>query len=75
MRAVAEFERVILRERQAEEIKLAKAKGVYLGRKALFGPEKIANMKQKIEDGIPKARIAWEMGACSDTHIIICVKI
>ena len=34
MGAVAEFERSILRERQAEGIRIAKTKGVYKGRKA-----------------------------------------
>lgn len=67
MGAVAEFERAILRERQAEGIKLAKARGVYRGRKALLTDEMVADMKQKIEAGIPKAKVAREMGISRDT--------
>src|SRR5712691_11411778 len=37
--AFAEFERELIRERQREGIALAKAKGVYKGRKKALGPE------------------------------------
>lgn len=41
MGAVAEFERAIIKERQAEGIRIARQKGVYKGRKAALTDEQI----------------------------------
>lgn len=59
--AVAEFERSIIRERQAEGIARAKARGVYKGRKPV-PDEKIEQARQLISQGVPKARVARELG-------------
>lgn len=60
MGAVAEFERSIIRERQAEGIKIAKTKGVYKGRKASLTYDQVEEVRLKIAAGIPKAKIARE---------------
>lgn len=67
MGAVAEFERAIIRERQAEGIRIARQKGVYKGRKAALTEEQIEEVRRKIADGIPKARIAREYKCSRET--------
>lgn len=57
--AVAEFERSILKQRQAEGISKAKAKGVYKGRKATIDRDRI---KQLSEEGLSTYKIAEVMG-------------
>ena len=59
--AVAEFERSIIRERQADGIARAKARGVYKGR-APVPDEKIGHARELIAQGIPKARVARNLG-------------
>jgi DNA invertase Pin-like site-specific DNA recombinase len=58
MGAFAEFERSIIRKRQAEGIAKAKAKGIYKGRKATIDTSSILNMKR---DGIGASQIAREL--------------
>jgi len=53
--AFAQFERTMIRKRQAEGIAKAKAKGVYAQRKRTINPDKV---KQLFEDGMSKAAIA-----------------
>lgn len=60
MGAVAEFERSIIRERQAEGIKIARQKGVYKGRKASLTNDQAAEARAKIIAGVPKAKVARE---------------
>ena len=67
MGAVAEFERAILRERQAEGIRNAKQKGVYKGRKASLTNDQMAEIQEKVAAGIPKARIAREYKCSRET--------
>jgi len=55
----AEFERNIIKKRQAEGIAKAKAKGVYKGTKKRIDREKARQMKA---DGYGTYRIAEEMG-------------
>lgn len=59
--AVAEFERSIIRERQAEGIARAKARGVYKGRSPI-PPDKIDRARELIAQGVPKARVARDLG-------------
>jgi DNA invertase Pin-like site-specific DNA recombinase len=54
--AFAQFERTMIRKRQAEGI--AKAKGVYAKRKRTVNPDKI---KQLFENGLTKAAIAKQL--------------
>ena len=60
MGAVAEFERSIIRERQAEGIKITKTKGVYKGRKASLTCDQVEEVRLKVAAGVPKAKIARE---------------
>ena len=53
--AFAQFERTMIRKRQAEGIAKAKAKGVYAQRKRTVDPDKV---KQLFDDGLSKAAIA-----------------
>lgn len=65
--AVAEFERSLIRERQSEGIALAKARGVYKGRKPSLSAEQVAEARQRVSDGIPKARVARDLGVSRQT--------
>lgn len=60
--AVAEFERSIIRERQAEGIARAKARGVYKGRAKVLSEDQVAQAKQWVELGVPKAEVARRLG-------------
>ena len=67
MGAVAEFERSILRERQAEGIRIAKMKGVYKGRKMALTDDQIEEVRRKVVEGVPKAQIAREYKCSRET--------
>jgi DNA invertase Pin-like site-specific DNA recombinase len=58
--AVAQFERELIRERQAEGIARAKQAGKYTGRQPL-PPEVVANVRESVALGVPKARIARQL--------------
>jgi len=60
--AVAEFERSIIRERQAEGIARAKKRGVYKGRARVLTEDQVAQARQWVELGVPKAEIARRLG-------------
>ena len=57
MGAVAEFERALIRERQAEGIALAKTRGVYKGRSPVSATL-ISQAKEKIAMGVRISRVA-----------------
>ncbi len=59
MGAFAEFERSIIRKRQAEGIAKAKAKGIYKGRKPTIDPVKVMELYNQ---GLGPTKIANEMG-------------
>lgn len=59
MGSFAEFERSIIRKRQAEGIAKAKEKGVYKGRKASIDYDEVIAMK---EQGIGASEIAKKLG-------------
>lgn len=65
--AFAEFERSLIRERQKEGIALVKAKGGKMGRGKAVTLEQEQTLKEKIMQGIPKARIARELGVSRQT--------
>jgi len=67
MGAVAEFERSLIRERQAEGIKLARQKGIYKGRIHALKPEQIESLRIKVASGISKSKVAREFGICRET--------
>jgi len=58
----AEFERSIIRERQAEGIALAKAKGKYKGRRRALTDKQAAELKSRAEAGESKTKLADEYG-------------
>lgn len=67
MGGFAEFERALLRERQAEGIAMAKKEGRYKGRKPAINPERLEQLKEQVAAGVPKAKIARDMGISRET--------
>jgi DNA invertase Pin-like site-specific DNA recombinase len=67
MGAFAEFERSLIRERQREGIELAKKRGAYRGRKRSLSDDQVAELRQRVEDGVPKAVLARELGVSRET--------
>lgn len=58
--AVAEFERSIIRERQADGIARAKKRGAYKGRSPI-PEEKLQKAFSLIKQGVPKAKVARDL--------------
>ncbi|MGE4193315.1 MAG: recombinase family protein [Pseudodesulfovibrio sp.] len=65
--AVSQFERSIIRERQAEGIAKAKAAGKYKGRKPTLSPEQVQEIKEKVAAGAEKKALAQEYGVSRQT--------
>lgn len=65
--AFAEFERSLIRERQAEGIRIAKAAGKYRGRTRSLSDEKIALARERLECGVSKSRVAADLGVDRST--------
>lgn len=67
--SVAEFERNIIKQRQAEGIAKAKQAGVYAkhGKRPTITDNLIAELKQRVAAGEPKARVAKELGISRDS--------
>lgn len=63
---IAEFERSIIRERQAEGIGVAKKRGVYEKPLSLT-PAQIDIIRQRTDLGVPKAAIARELDVSRST--------
>ena len=63
----AQFERALSKERQREGVQIAKAKGVYKGRKQEMTAERIAEIRSRVEAGEAKAVVAKSMGISRDT--------
>lgn len=55
--AVAQLERELIRERQADGIAAAKARGVY-DRKPILSPEQVSRAREMVDSGVPKAVVA-----------------
>ena len=64
--AVAELERATIRERQAEGIAAAKARGVYNRAPALSSAD-VAQARQRAATGVPKAVVARDLGVSRAT--------
>lgn len=58
MGSVADFERSIIRERQAQGIARAKARDVYKGRAKVLPDGQVAQTQKRVADGVPKAEVA-----------------
>ena len=67
MGAVAQFERSLILERQREGIAIAKAAGVYKGRKPSLDLAGVAELKAMVVAGVPKAQIALKLGISRTT--------
>ncbi len=67
MGAFAEFERALLKERQREGIALAQRKGLYKGRKPSLTPERIQELRDRIQAGEKKAELARTFGISRQT--------
>ena len=67
MGSFAEFERALIRERQMEGIAAAKKRGVYTGRKKALSDKQVAEIRQRIAAGQPKAALAREYGVSRET--------
>ena len=65
--AFGEFEPALIRERQREGIVLANDCGVCRRRKRDLSPDGLADARRRIDAGDKKARIARELGICSET--------
>jgi DNA invertase Pin-like site-specific DNA recombinase len=65
--AVGQFERGLILERQREGIAIAKAKGVYKGRKPSLDDAGKADLKAMVAQGLPKAQIAAKLGISRTT--------
>ena len=72
--AVAEFERQMIRERQAEGIALARQRNAYdkVGRKCLLTPTQIDEIKLRLANGEPLAPIAREYKVSRQTIYLHC---
>lgn len=65
--AFAEFERSMIKRRQAEGIALAKERGVYKGRQRSVTDEQIDTIKAMIDQGVPLAAAARKVGVSRST--------
>lgn len=63
---IAEMERDVIRERQAEGIALAKANGVY-ERAPKLNAEQIEDAKARVASGVAKAKVARDLGVSRQT--------
>lgn len=64
--AVAQFERSLIRERQAQGIALAKKRGAYKGRNPI-SESVIEKAREMIASGIPKSKVAQKLGVSRNT--------
>lgn len=64
--AVAQLERSVILERQAEGIALAKQRGVY-DKAPKLSQEQVTQARQQVAVGVPKAHIARELGCSRQT--------
>jgi DNA invertase Pin-like site-specific DNA recombinase len=60
--AVGQFERALIKERQREGIAIAKAQGVYKGRKPALDIEAARTLRDMAAQGVPKTDIAAALG-------------
>ena len=67
MGAFAEFERALIGERRREGIELAKARGVYRGRKKKLSDMQLDSIREKLLAGQSKASLAREYGISRET--------
>jgi DNA invertase Pin-like site-specific DNA recombinase len=64
---IAKFERALILERQREGIAIARAKGVYKGRRKALNPEEAVALREMADAGMPKAELARTYGISRET--------
>ncbi|HOW53879.1 MAG TPA: recombinase family protein [Syntrophorhabdaceae bacterium] len=67
MGAFAEFERALIRERQAEGIAAAKRRGIYKGRKHALSREQVQELRERAGNGEKKSALARAFGISRET--------
>lgn len=67
MGSLAEFERAIIKERQAEGIKIAQKKGVRFGRNKSLSHKQVEEIKTRVASGESKKALAQEYGVSRQT--------
>ncbi len=65
--ALAEFERALIHERQAEGIAVAKKQGHYRGRKPALSEGQLARARRLVAEGVPKTKVAAQLGVGRST--------
>lgn len=60
--AIGQFERSLIKERQREGIAIAKAQGVYKGRKPVLDADAARTLREMAARGVPKVDIAETLG-------------
>jgi len=65
--AFAQFERNLIRERQAKGIRIAKTAGKYNSRAKLLNPDQLAQARELVNQGVPKTRIAAQLSVNRST--------
>ncbi|MDM0051407.1 recombinase family protein [Variovorax sp. J22R115] len=60
--AIGQFERSLIKERQREGIAIAKARGVYKGRKPVLDADAAKTLREMAARGVPKVDIAQALG-------------
>jgi DNA invertase Pin-like site-specific DNA recombinase len=67
MGAFAEFERALIKERQREGIAQAKKRGAFKGRKKSLSHAEVAEIRQRISNGMSKSQVARKLGISRET--------
>jgi DNA invertase Pin-like site-specific DNA recombinase len=67
MGAFAEFERALIRERQAEGIAAAKARGAYKGRRRSLAPGQVRDLLDRAAAGEAKTALAKDFDISRET--------
>ena len=65
--AFTDFERALIRERQAEGIALTRARGAYRGRRPSLSSDQAETVRARAAAGEPKASLARELGISRQT--------
>lgn len=66
---IAEFERDIIRSRQAEGIALARQRGVYKGRQPALSADEVKRARERRADGVALARLVKDYGVAKSTMV------
>jgi DNA invertase Pin-like site-specific DNA recombinase len=67
MGSLAEWERAVIRERQLAGIAIAKAKGIYKGRRQALGKEEQAQLRALAQTGVSKSALAQQFAVSRQT--------